>query len=106
MICFNFSELVSSYKKTRSWTFSTMVQVARLVSKYKAPVCITSGAKSLWEIRSPSDLLSFSRLIGLNDKTAKAGMSDSVIKKNRKVLSGKIVARGIELTGSVKSKSC
>jgi ribonuclease P/MRP protein subunit RPP1 len=105
MICFDFGELLSSYKKTRSWIFSTMSQTAREVNRHRAPVCITSGAQSLWEIRSPSDLLSFSRLLGISDRKAKEGMSNLVVERNRKILSGEIVGRGVELAGSVKTEA-
>lgn len=104
MICFDFGELLSSYKKTRSWTFSIMSQTAREVNRHRAPVCITSGAQSLWEMRSPSDLLSFSRLLGIPDSRAKEGMSNLAVERNRKKLSGEIVGRGVELAGSVKAK--
>ncbi len=104
MICFEFRDLISSYKKSRSWMFSAMTQAASEARRHKAPVCITSGAQSLWEIRSPSDLLSFSRLLGIPDGMAKEGMSGLVVEKNRKRLSGRIVGRGIELAGSVKAK--
>ncbi len=102
MICFEFGELLSSYKKSRSWIFSAMSQAAREVNRHRAPVCITSGAQSLWEIRSPSDLLSFSRLLGISDRKAKEGMSNLSVERNRKRLSGRIIGRGVELAGPVK----
>jgi len=102
MICFEFGGLLSSYKKSRSWIFSSMSQAAREVKRHKSPVCITSGAQSLWEVRSPSDLLSFSRLLGIPDRAAKEGMSGLVVERNREILSGKIIGRGVELAGPVK----
>lgn len=96
MVCFDFRELVSSYKKTRSHIFSSMVEAAGLVRKYKTPFCVTSGAMSPWELRSPSDLLSFSRLLGLPDRLVKSAMSGRVLEENRKFLSGSLVCRGVE----------
>jgi ribonuclease P/MRP protein subunit RPP1 len=105
MICFEFRDLLSSYKKSRSWIFSAMSQAAKEVNRHRAPACITSGAQSLWEMRSPSDLLSFSRLLGISDRKAKDGMSGLSIERNRKKLSGEIVGRGVELAGPVKAKT-
>jgi ribonuclease P/MRP protein subunit RPP1 len=105
MICFEFRDILTSYKKSRSWIFSAMTQAAREARRHRAPVCITSGAQSLWEMRSPSDLLSFSRLLGIPDSRAKEGMSDLAVERNRKKLSGRIVGRGVELAGPVKTKA-
>ena len=94
---FNFHDLVSSYKKSRERIFAGMVENAKFIRKYKAPFVITSGAMDPWDIRSPQDLLSFGRLLGFQDPQIKKAMSGSALTENRKRLSGKWIAPGIEL---------
>ena len=94
---FNFHDLITSYKKTRERVFMNMIENAKFIRKYKTPFIITAGAMDPWDLRSPFDLLSFGRLLGLQDPQIKKAMSDVVVKENRKRLSGKWIAPGIEL---------
>jgi ribonuclease P/MRP protein subunit RPP1 len=94
---FNFRSLFLSYKKTRSDAFSKMLENAELVRKYKTPFILTSGAVEPYDLRSPSELLSFARLLGLNSKQAKLSLSGRMLEENRKRLGGKWVMPGVEV---------
>ncbi|MBU0898789.1 MAG: RNase P subunit p30 family protein [Nanoarchaeota archaeon] len=94
---FNFHDLITSYKKTRERVFMNMIENAKFIRKYKTPFIITAGAMDPWDLRSPFDLLSFGRLLGFQDPQIKKAMSDTIIKENRKRLSKKWIAPGIEL---------
>ncbi|MFH1445696.1 MAG: RNase P subunit p30 family protein [Nanoarchaeota archaeon] len=94
---FNFHDLISSYKNTREKIFNNMIENAKFIRKYKTPFVITSGAMDPWDMRSPQDLLSFGRLLGFQDPQIKKAMSSSVLTENRKRLSDKWIAPGVEL---------
>ncbi len=94
---FEFRELLYSYGNRRAGVFSSMLRAAKLVKKYKTPFVITSGALSEWDLRSPSELISFGRLLGFQDREIKKALSDSIPKENRKRLSKKWIMPGVEL---------
>lgn len=94
---FNFRNLLLSCKKTRSEIFSGMLANAELVRKYRTPFVLTSGAVEPYDLRSPSEMLSFASLLGLNLRDAKISLSDRMLKENRKRLGGKWVMPGVEL---------
>lgn len=96
-IAFNFNELLYSYDRSRTITFSNMLSVARLVRKFKSPFVITSGAKSPWDMRSPADLISFGRVLGFKDPDIKRAISDTIAKENRKRLSDNWIMPGVEV---------
>ena len=94
---FNFHDIITSYKKSREHIFINMIENAKFIKKYRSPFIITSGAMNQWDIRSPFDIFSFGRLLGFKDPEIKKAMSDFIVKENRKRLSGKWIAPGIEL---------
>ena len=94
---FNFRNLLLSYGKIRSAVFSSMLNNARLVKKYKAPFVLTSGAVEPYDLRSPSELIAFGRTLGLNSKDVKLSLSDGIIKENRKRLGGRWIMPGVEI---------
>jgi len=94
---FNFRNMLLSSRKTRSDIFSRMMENAQLVRKYKVPFILTSGAVEPYDLRSPSELMSFGRLLGLSPKHAKLAISASMLEENRKRLGGKWIMPGVEL---------
>ena len=94
---FCLGDLVHTYKRSRAVLFSKMIKAAKLVRKYKTPFVITSGAVTEWDLRSPSELISFGRLLGFQDDAIKDALSGSIAKENRKRLSGKWVMPGVEI---------
>lgn len=94
---FNFRNLLFSYKKSRSSTFSSMLENAKLIRKYRAPFVLSSGAIEPYDLRSPSELISFGKLLGLNPKDIKNKLSGKILEENRKRLGGKWVMPGVEV---------
>ena len=94
---FNFRNLLLSYKKSRSDIFSNMTENAKLVRKFRAPFVITSGALEPYDLRPPSELISFANLLGLNTKETKNRLSGKILEENRKRLDSKWVMPGVEL---------
>jgi ribonuclease P/MRP protein subunit RPP1 len=94
---FNFRSLLLSYKKSRADIFSRMLENAKLVRKAKAPFIITSGAVEPYDLRSPYELMAFGKALGLNPKESKNGLSERILKENRKRLGGKWVMPGVEI---------
>jgi ribonuclease P/MRP protein subunit RPP1 len=94
---FNFRELLLSYKKTRSAVLAHLARNAKLVRKYNVPFVLTSGAVSSWDMRGPSDLISFGKVLGLDHSACKDSMTGMILQENRKRNSGKWVMPGVEV---------
>jgi ribonuclease P/MRP protein subunit RPP1 len=94
---FDFSGLLMSNKRTRVGVMARFLEAAKLVRKYSSPFVLTSGAMDPYDIRAPADLVSFGRVLGFRDPAIKVAMSDTILKENRKRLSGKWIMPGVEL---------
>ncbi|MCX6817791.1 MAG: hypothetical protein NTU57_02955 [Candidatus Aenigmarchaeota archaeon] len=94
---FNMRNVLISNRKTRADVFSSMLENAKLVRKYKPPFILTSGAVDPYDLRAPSELLSFARLLGLNPKYSKIAISGKMLLENRKRLGGKWIMPGVEV---------
>lgn len=97
-VAFNFTmnPVIYSYSRTRGEILSKMIAAARVIRKYKAPFMITSGAMEEWDLRSPSDLRSFGKILGFQDGDSKKAISDWLEKIARKRKSKGYVIDGIE----------
>src|SRR3990167_1587444 len=96
-IDFAFNDVMYSYDKTRVRVLSNLVKNAALVKKYKAPFVLTSGGYSSWDLRSPSELISFGKVLGFDIPQIKQALSDWLVKENRKRLEGKWIQPGVEI---------
>ncbi len=96
-ICFDFNQLMCSYRLGRIQEFSAMSEAARAVRRFGAPFVLASGARDPWDMRSPSELIAMGRLLGFTDADAKRGLSGQMVRENRKRLSGKWVMPGVEI---------
>jgi len=72
----NFREILQSSKNTRSHILHNMTENVRLCKKFKAPVMISSGASSHWQLKDPKILISMGCLLGLELNEAKGALSD------------------------------
>ena len=96
-IDFAFNDVMYSYDKTRVRVLSNLIKNAALVKKYKAPFVLTSGGYSSWDLRSPSELISFGKVMGFESPQIKSALSDWLVKENRKRLEGKWIQPGVEI---------
>ena len=96
-IGFDMNQLMTSYRLGRIQEFSSMIETAQAVRKYKTPFVLTSGARDAWDLRSASELLALGRQLGFTEAQSRKGLSDGVVRENRKRLSGKWVMPGVEV---------
>jgi ribonuclease P/MRP protein subunit RPP1 len=96
-IALDFNQLMVSYRLGRIQEFSAMQETAKLIRKFQAPFILTSGARDPWDMRSPSDLLAFGKQLGFSEAHSRKGLSDSIVRENKKRLSGKWVMPGVEV---------
>ncbi|RBQ22922.1 Ribonuclease P protein component 3 [Candidatus Methanobinarius endosymbioticus] len=62
-LCFN--DILSSYLSYRSKIMAHFREIIKLHKKFKFPLIITSGASSIWEIRSPRDISAIFKYLDL-----------------------------------------
>ncbi len=94
---FSFNEMLYAYKKRRSQILQNLLGASRLVRKYHSPFIISSGAREPWDLRSPSELISLGRVLGLKDPEIRKSLSGEILQENRKRLSNKWVMPGVEV---------
>lgn len=81
-IGFDFSRLLHSSGRKRGDILASYLSLAKRVRKVRARFVLTSGARSPWDMRSPSDLVSFGNVLGL--ERPKEGLDDWILKKKKK----------------------
>jgi ribonuclease P/MRP protein subunit RPP1 len=96
-ICFDFLEILQSYKKGRSQLLSCYMENARFVRKYRCPFVLSSGALNEWDMRAPSELMAFGKFLGFDERQCKKALSGEILRENRKRLSGKWIMPGVEV---------
>ena len=96
-IGFEFRLLLQSSGEERGRIFSRMLETAKLVKKFRAPFVLTSGAMSDWDLRSPSELYSFGKVLGFDPSGIRTNLSDKIVEENRKRLGDKWVMPGVEV---------
>jgi len=96
-IAFELRHLVCSSGSARSRMLSWLRKNAKTVRKAGAPFVISSGALSPWDMRSPSEMTSFGKILGFGDPAIKKALGGGLIAENRKRLGGKWVMPGVEI---------
>jgi len=72
----NFREILINSKATRSRIMHNIAQNIRLCNKYKAPIILTSGSISHWELKDPWVIMSMANILGLELAEAKRAISE------------------------------
>jgi len=80
-VCFEFRHLLENSGGERSRIFSQMKKNAAHLKKCGSPFCLCSGAMNPYDMRSPSDLMSFGRLLGFGDPDVKKAVSGRFMEK-------------------------
>ena len=96
-ICFDLLEIIQAYKKTRANLLSGLMETARFVRKYKCPFVLSAGAMGEWDMRASSELMAFGKFLGFDERQCRKALDGSLLKENRKRLSGKWVMPGVEV---------
>ncbi|MBL7206495.1 MAG: hypothetical protein ISS36_02755 [Candidatus Aenigmarchaeota archaeon] len=71
---FSFSNLIFNDKLTRSNLMKSMLELSRILIKYKTPFRLVSGAVEKNGMRSSSELISFGRILGFKDPDIKSSL--------------------------------
>lgn len=96
----NFREILLATKRTRSMIEKSMTQNIRLTKKFHAPIIVSSGAISHWELRGPLTLVSMASQLGLDLKDAKDCVSkipENIIKQIKERKSEKWIMPGVKV---------
>jgi len=96
----NFREILNSFRKPRSYTINHISQNIELCNHFKVPMTICSGAQSIWDMRTPRDLISIANAMGMDIGSAFLSMSSiplQIIGENKKILEGKKITEGVEV---------
>jgi RNase P/RNase MRP subunit p30 len=82
-IGFSLNEILKS--KHRKALIGRMIQNVKLCRKYKVKMVFGSFANNKWQLRSKADMLSFAKVIGMNDKEAKESLTniENILKRKK-----------------------
>ena len=72
----NFREILNSSKNTRANIMHKIKTNVEICKKYKAPIVISSGSVTHWQLKDPKILISMGCLLGLELKEAKKTISE------------------------------
>ncbi len=103
----NFSDFLNSYGAARAQRIGRARQNILLARKYRIPLIITSGAKDIYSMRAPRDLISFGKTIGMTDGEAKNALEKvplALIKKSADRKNPDKLLKGLEVVEWGKQK--
>jgi ribonuclease P/MRP protein subunit RPP1 len=95
---FNLKYLFKTRFSHRYRVLSQFRDILKLQRKFKFPLIITSGARSIYDLRSPLDVMVLTRCFGMNKEEAYTALSETprqITETNR--LRGRIIAEGVVL---------
>jgi len=77
-IDFNLNAIIQSCRRRseRVRILSKMQENLKLVRKYKAPMILTSNARSIYDLRAPREMIALASLFGMRKEEAVHALSD------------------------------
>lgn len=96
----NFKEIVYSFRRPRSYILNHIAKNIRMCNHFRTPMIICSGAQSIWDMRSPRELISIANVLGMDISKAFLSISSvpiEIIENNKKTLEGKKITEGVEI---------
>ncbi|MBU3904911.1 MAG: hypothetical protein KJ906_02040 [Nanoarchaeota archaeon] len=96
----NFTEIAEKYRRGRSSLLGRMDRNIRLTRELSVPTIVCSGAKSIWDMRDPREMISIVNIFGLEIEKSFSCLSmvpQNIIEDNKKRLSGEKITEGVEL---------
>ncbi len=92
-VLITFASLLHTHNASRIRIWQTLVDRAALMKTKGFILC--SGSHMMWDMRSPSELIAFGRLLGFTDPDIKRALSGWLIKRNAQRLRSGWVAPGV-----------
>lgn len=83
----NFRDFLGTYGMKRAIFLSKLSFNLNLARKYKIPVVLTTGAHSIYDMRSPNQITALAECIGLTPVEAKKGITEvprKIVEKNKR----------------------
>ncbi|WNY24648.1 RNase P subunit p30 family protein [Methanolapillus millepedarum] len=84
----------------RSRLFAGVFDMIPILQKYDVPILISSGAKSVYDLRDSYELIAFGELLGLSQADAQKAVFEfpkKIIEERQKILSGQKLSNGVEI---------
>jgi ribonuclease P/MRP protein subunit RPP1 len=97
---FNFSNILDASGRKRAEMLARMAQNVRICRQTNCDMIITSGAKDMYGMRAPMDLIAFGTVIGMTLEEAKAAVSANpakVLKRSEDRRNPDIILKGLKV---------
>jgi ribonuclease P/MRP protein subunit RPP1 len=94
---FNLFDLIHREGKFRSRSLFKMRENLKLARKYEVQAVLTGGISSIYDVRAPMEIIALSKLIGMREREARAGLSfvpDETFKRRRAIEGVTIINQG------------
>ncbi len=106
----NFSDILHSRGRSRAILLGRIRQNIKIALKYNTPIVFTTGSDKLSDLRSPGEMVSLARVLGMDEEKAKATLSSNpsrLIEKSRKRRDPNTILKGLEVVdwGELKKPS-
>jgi len=99
----NLRDILQVYGMKRAIMLSKISFNLVLARKYKTPLVFTTGAQSIYDMRTPKQMMMFAEAIGFKRDEAKKAVLQTprkIVETNRKKRSGEIIAEGVKIAGA------
>jgi len=96
----NFSDILHSRNRARATLLGRIRQNIKVALKYNTPLVFTTGSDRLSDLRSPGEMISLARVLGLSEEEAKATLSSTpfkLIEKSGDRRDPNILLKGLEV---------
>lgn len=98
-LAIEFFRILDSESKSRISTIRKIRKNLRICEKYNVPVISSSGAKNVWEIRGPREMMAFIEILGFDYEFAEKSLtsnSEVIIQRAKEVFSKGFIAPGVK----------
>jgi len=95
----NMRDILSLYGMRRAILLSKLGFTLSMARKYKTPLILTTGAHTIYDMRSPRQIMALSEVLGFTHEEAKNAVMKNpkeIVMRNREKRTGKRVAEGVK----------
>lgn len=95
----NLKDILEIYGMKRANLISKIKFDLRMARKYNTPLIVTTGASSIYEMRSPKQLIAFAECIGFTREDAKKAVLKTpkeIVERNRETMGKKSLGKGVK----------